>query len=89
MEILSESGRISKSPFAEEKSLTALDRILEAHELLAFMAELVQPHDLETIPLSLGDSGRMGLGLLLAHCAQLTIDAFGELPANHKGADNE
>ena len=53
------------------------------------MAELVQPHELETIPLSLGESGRMGLGRLLAHCAQLTIDAYGELPADPKGADNE
>ena len=89
MEILSESGRISKSPFDAGKNPTASERILEAHELLAFMAELVQPHNLETIPLSLGESGRMGLGRLLAHCAQLTIDAYGELPADHKGADNE
>lgn len=89
MEILSESGRISKSPFDEGKEPTALQRILEAHEILAFMAELIQPHDLETIPLSLGDSGRMGLGRLLAHCAQLTIDAYGELPVEPKGGDHE
>ena len=66
------------------------DLLWEAHEVLACLSALVQHSNGSDIDLNMDDSARKGLGRILLHCSQITIDAIGIAPsAKQKEAEHE
>ena len=69
---------------------TFKDLLWESHEVLACLSALVQHSNGSDIDLNMDDSARKGLGRILLHCSQITIDAIGLAPsAKPKEAEHE
>lgn len=69
---------------------TFKDLLWEAHEVLACLSALAQHSNGSDIDLNMDDSARKGLGRILLHCSQITIDAIGLAPsAKPKEAEHE
>ncbi len=65
------------------------DLLWEAHEVLACLSALVQHSNDSAIELEMNDEARRGLGRILKHCEQITIDAIGLAPSRKKEASHE
>lgn len=65
------------------------DLLWEAHEVLACLSALVQHSNDSAIELEMNDEARRGLGRILRHCEQITIDAIGLMPVERKEARHE
>ena len=65
------------------------DLLWEAHEVLACLSALVQHSNDSDIELEMNDDARRGLGRILKHCEQITIDAIGLAPSRKKEASHE
>lgn len=80
---------LSGYQFGDDKP-TSKSLLWEAHEVLACLSALVQHSNGSDIDLNMDDSARKGLGRILLHCSQITIDAIGLAPsAKHKEAEHE
>ena len=73
----------------DEAQPTPSDLLWEAHEVLACLSALVQHSNHGDPDLVMSDSGRRGLGRILRHCEQITIDAIGLAPSRRKEASHE
>lgn len=73
----------------EEVQPTVSSLLWEAHEVLACLSDLFQHSNDRDVEIEMSDSGRKGLGRILRHCEQITIDAIGLMPVERKEARHE
>lgn len=73
----------------EEAQPTLSGLLWEAHEVLACLSALVQHSNDGDPELVMSDVARRGLGRILKHCENITIDAIGLAPSRRKEVSHE